>query len=103
MSNGERAIVCRRCRESVPVTGGSCPHCGASIRRTWPLVAISLVGVVLVVTSVFAPSELLFFGVVGLLSVAIAGYLLYDKRNRMEEATDGGDDGAVMTGAEDRR
>lgn len=89
MSNSEQGIVCRRCREVVPVTGGNCPHCGASIRRNWPLVAVLLVGLVLVVTSLFAPSELLFFGGLGLLGVAIAGYLLYDKRKRIEEAAQG--------------
>lgn len=72
------------------MAGGNCPHCGASIRGNWALVAILLVGVVLVVTSLFALDELLFFGVLGLLGVAISGYLLYDKRNRIREASDSG-------------
>jgi len=88
MSDSERAIVCRRCREDVPLASGSCPHCGASIRRSGPLVAVGLFGFVLAVASLFALSELLFFGVVGLLCVAITGYLLYDKRRRIREATD---------------
>lgn len=93
MSDGEQTIVCRRCRETVPATGGNCPHCGASIRGNWGLVGVLLVGLVLVVTAVLAPAKLLFFGGIGLLAVGIAGYLLYDKRNRIRAASEGnGDD-----------
>lgn len=86
MSNGERAIVCRRCREEVPATGDNCPHCGASLRGNVALTGLLLVGLVLVVSALFAPSDLLFFGVIGLGAVAISGYLLYDKRNRIRQA-----------------
>lgn len=97
MSDSERAIVCRRCREEAPVAGGDCPHCGASIRRRGPLVVVLLLGLVLAVASLFALSDLLFFGVVGLLGAAIAGYLLYDRRKRMREA---GEDEEGVIGAE---
>lgn len=91
MSNREQAIVCRRCREEIPVGGGNCPHCGESIRSKWSLVAVLLFGLVLMVVSLFALSELLFFGVIGLLSAAVAGYLLSDRRTRIQEASDGED------------
>jgi hypothetical protein len=41
-----------------------------------------------VVASLFDLSNLLFFGVVGLLSAAVAGYLLYDRHKRLEEASE---------------
>lgn len=91
MRDGEQAIVCRRCREQVPVAGGNCPHCGAAIRRRWPLVATILVGLVLVVAALVGPSELLFFGAGGLLGGSIAGYLLYDQRERIREASESED------------
>lgn len=86
MTNGDRAMVCRRCHEEIPVAAGNCPHCGVSIRSRVPLVVVLLFGLVLMVTSLFALSKLLFFGGLGLLLATIAGYLLYDRRKRIEEA-----------------
>lgn len=54
-------------------------------KRDWSLIGILLIGPVLVVTTLFAPSELLFFGAIGLLAIGLAGYLLYDKRNHIRE------------------
>lgn len=93
MSERERSIVCRRCREAAPLAGGNCPHCGASIRGNLALVVIGLFGLVLVIASLFALSELLFYGVVGLACLGIASYLLYDKQRRIRAASEGEDEG----------
>lgn len=86
MSQVERMIICRRCRERIQIEGGSCPHCGTGIRRKrMPIISI-LLGVILMVAAAFAIRDLLIFFLVGVAMAAIGGYLLWDQRNRIREA-----------------
>lgn len=86
MSKSEQEIVCRSCHEQVPVDR-ECPYCGTSVRNDRPLIAAIVIGVLMVGASLFDLGQLLFFLVVGLAVIAGAGYLLYDKRRRINEAT----------------
>ena len=92
MSQGEQEIVCRRCREQIPATAGNCPQCGASIRKSGTLIAVAGFGLVLAVAAAFRPSDILFFGLVGLALIGMSGYLLYDKRQRINEASEDQED-----------
>ena len=85
MSVGEEQIRCRNCKEVIPVEGGSCPHCGTEIRSTPKLLAAAAVGVVIALTSLVQFGDLWFFLVIGLAIVGIAGLLVYDKRQRMQD------------------
>ena len=85
MSVGEEQIRCRNCKEVIPVEGGSCPHCGTEIRSTPKLLAAAAVGVVIALTSLIQFGDLWFFLVIGLAIVGIAGLLVYDKRQRMQD------------------
>lgn len=86
MSEDGSSIVCRRCGETIPLDAGNCPHCGQSIRgNAGPLAGLGL-GLVLIVAAALSPGQLLAFGVLGLLLAAAGGYLLYDKRQRMQAA-----------------
>lgn len=87
MSKGEREIVCRGCHEKIPV-GNNCPYCGTSVRSDRTLVIAIAIGLLVVGASLFDVSGLLFFAVIGLAIVGGAGYLLYDKRRRIDEATE---------------
>lgn len=86
MSTTGDEIICRRCQETISRKSGGCPNCGASIRSTTSLVAAVILGVLLAVASVFSLSRLWFLGAIGVLLVAVGGYLLYDKRRRVREA-----------------
>lgn len=87
MSETEGQIKCRRCQETISLNVGNCPHCGQSIRSdVGPMVAIVL-GVLLVIGAALNISELLIFGLVGLALAALGGYVLYDKRKRISEAS----------------
>jgi hypothetical protein len=57
-------------------------------------------GVVLVVGAVIAGQQAYAFGVVGLAIGAIGGYILYEKRQRLQQATERGDAGSVADGEE---
>ena len=86
MSQVERMIICRRCRESIQVEGGACPHCGTSIRSNrMPIVSI-VIGAIIVLFSALSFRELLFFFVIGVALIGIGGYLIWDRRNRINEA-----------------
>jgi hypothetical protein len=87
MSGNEKRIICRHCRETISVEAGNCPHCGTSIRGNLGPAAGILVGLLLVAAAALNLSELLVFGLVGLALVAVGGYILYDKRQRINEAT----------------
>lgn len=100
MSQGEQRIVCRRCKERIPAAAGNCPKCGASIRKTRTLVAAAAFGLVIAVASVFNPAGALFFGLVGLALVGIGGYLLYDKRRRINEASENQDEDVLGAAGE---
>lgn len=88
MSQGEQRIVCRRCNENIALATDSCPHCGASVRNSGLIVAVTGFGGLLAVGALFDLSQLWFFGAIGLAIAAIGGYLLYDKRRRMIEAAE---------------
>ena len=90
MSQEGSSIVCRRCGETIPLEAGSCPHCGKDIRNvTGPAVAIVL-GLILVGSAVIGGSSLYFFGAIGLVMAASGGYILYDRRQRIQEASERG-------------
>lgn len=84
-TNGNR-IVCRKCQESISLDNDSCPNCGASVRGTLPYVVGIVLGLVLVGAAIVNISDLLAYGVVGLFVAGSAGYLLYEKRQRVEQA-----------------
>lgn len=86
MSRSERRIVCRGCGEEVPASD-NCPYCGESTRSDRTLYAVIAVGVVIVGASLLDIGNLLFFAAIGVALVAMAGYMLYDKRKRIDEAT----------------
>ena len=99
MSQDGSSIVCRRCGETIPLEGGSCPHCGKDIRKiTGPAIAIFL-GALLVGSAILGGSSLYVFGAVGLVMAASGGYILYDRRTRMQEAAERG--GANASGSTD--
>jgi len=85
MGAESESIVCRRCDEVYSIEADSCPHCGRSQTGRGYWIAAG-VGLVIAVTSVV--SGLWFFGLVGLLLTAGAGYFLYDKRERKQEAAE---------------
>ena len=85
MSVGEEQIRCRNCKEVIPVEGGSCPHCGTEIRSTQKLLVAAAVGVVIALASLVQFGDLWFFLVVGVAVVGVAGLLLYDKQQRMQD------------------
>lgn len=86
MSQGEQTkMACRRCGEPIPVQSENCPHCGTSTRgRNGPIIAF-VAGIVMAAASLFNLGDLLFFGVIGVIMAAFAGYLLYDRRERIRE------------------
>lgn len=90
MSEEGSSIVCRRCGEVIPLDAGSCPHCGQEIRGTAGPVGGVVLGVLLVIAAIFGGSRLYVFGALGLLLGAASGYLLYDKRRRIQEAASRG-------------
>lgn len=86
MSSESQLIICRRCHEAIPTENGSCPHCGAGIRSTVAFGSAVMFGVLLIGATIFSPGTLYAFGILGLLVAASAGYLLYDKRQRIQRA-----------------
>lgn len=88
MSAEGQLIVCRRCNEAISLEQGSCPHCGTTIRGTVTYVVAILFGVVLAAASLFNVAELLAFGVLGVFVAATAGYMFYNKRQRIRKASE---------------
>jgi len=80
-------IVCRGCGETIPVADGNCSHCGQSIRGNTPYAVAVVIGVLLVAAAALNLQDLLAFGVIGFLIAAGAGYVLYEKRQRIKEAS----------------
>lgn len=87
MSAKGQQIVCRKCNETISTDGGHCPRCGTSIRNNAAYLVGVLLGVVLVGAAVFAPGSLLIYGVLGAVVALSSGYLLYEKRQRIEQAS----------------
>lgn len=99
MSSSEKQITCRGCEERIPADADNCPHCGTSVRsNTGPLIAI-VFGSVLFLAAIAdlvlnQETRILIYGVVGLIVAAIGGYVIYEKRQRISEATAGDHDHA---------
>ena len=85
MGASEQQIRCRTCNETIPTDSSSCPHCGTSVRGFLPLVTVIAIGLLVGVVSLFALSELLFFGVIGFAVALGAGALLYDRQQRIQK------------------
>lgn len=84
MGTSEHQIRCRTCNETIPADSSSCPHCGTGVRGFVPLTAVIAVGFLVGVVSLFALSELLFFGLIGFAVALGAGALLYDRQQRIQ-------------------
>jgi hypothetical protein len=99
MSQGQREIECRRCKEIISLDAEQCPHCGTSQRgRAGPIVGI-VVGILMALSSLFSP-ELWFFGGVGVIVAVFCGYLLYDKRERIRAAGESAENADAESGDE---
>ncbi len=88
MSAGERQIVCRQCRETIAFDAGSCPHCGTDIRKRLTWFIVIGVGILIAAASLFELDSLMVFFILGLLMAAIGGYILYDQRQRLQQAAE---------------
>lgn len=86
MSGEESKIRCRRCNDTIRLEDESCPNCGTSIRSTTALAVGLAFGLLLAVASVTNPGELAIFGVFGLVVAVMTGYLLFNKRQRKQQA-----------------
>lgn len=79
-------IVCRRCEERIPRNVDNCPHCGASLRSTkGPMVAVAL-GLVIFLSSLLRIGTLWPYAIMGAVLAGGAGYLLWEKRSRIQLA-----------------
>ena len=86
-------IVCRRCNETIQRDAGNCPHCGAPIRGTTvPLVVAIFGGIVALASLATLQIEYFLFG---LLVAAIPAYILWEKRSRVQKASDRGTEEAT--------
>jgi hypothetical protein len=95
--SSEKEIVCRRCREVFPADVDSCPQCGTSVRGNTGAIAGLVVGGLLVVFALadFAlnsATRLIPFGILGLLIAGSGYYVIYDKRQRIEQAAEASED-----------
>lgn len=88
MSGRGEQIICRNCKETIAVEDQHCPHCGKSIRSDRAYLIAILLGVLLIIATLFSPGDLLAFGILGVVLVAGAGYLLYEKRQRIDQASE---------------
>ncbi|MCU4742422.1 hypothetical protein OB955_12335 [Halobacteria archaeon AArc-m2/3/4] len=87
MGAKETQIVCRNCKETIDVENSACPHCGTSLRGQVPYYVAIALGVLLIGATVLNPDDLLAFGVVGVVAIAIGGFFIYEKRQRLEQAS----------------
>lgn len=92
MSSSEKQITCRGCGEAIPADSDNCHHCGTSVRGNTGAILALVVGGILFIASIAnlvvnGDTDLLLFGLVGLLVAAIGGYVVYEKRQRISEAT----------------
>lgn len=87
MSANETRIVCRNCNETIAVENESCPHCGTSLRGRIPYYAAIVLGIVLVGAAILSPGDLLAFGAIGVVVAAIGGFFIYERRQRMDRAS----------------
>lgn len=88
MSAEGQQIRCRKCNETVSTEAGNCPQCGTAIRNDAAYVFGILLGLVIVAAAAFAPGSILAYGVLGGLVALGSGYLLYEKRQRIQQASE---------------
>lgn len=86
MSEHEKPIICRQCGEAIDRTRDNCPHCGASTGGWRGKLALALVGVLVIVFSLFRIQDLWVFGMIGLVVALVGANGLYDRRKRIQEA-----------------
>ena len=79
-------IVCRRCEERIPRNIEKCPHCGASLRKTKGPMAAVVIGVIIFLSSLLSIGDLWPYALFGAVIAGGAGYLLWEKRNRIQLA-----------------
>lgn len=84
MSSGEQQIRCRNCREAVPLDAGNCPNCGTSIRSLTAPIAAIVLGAIVAIGSLLNIGTLWFYGMIGLVMVAVGAFLIYDRRRRIQ-------------------
>lgn len=84
MSNDSEEIICRQCNETFRLAEGDCPKCGTNVRDERKLGAVVVAGLVVVALAVYAQQYVL--TAVALLFTGAIGYLIYEKRNRIERA-----------------
>lgn len=90
MSGMDRKIICRRCAEPINLDIESCPHCGADIRgRTGYLIAL-VIGLVIVIPTLTDIGDLWPYTLVGVLIAFGGAYFLYDRRQRIQTASETG-------------
>lgn len=87
MSADGNRIVCRKCGESISLDNSNCPNCGTSIRSPIPYAIAIAFGVVLIGAAAMNLDDLLAYGVVGLIVVVTGGYFIYERRQRIAEAS----------------
>lgn len=86
MSGENDVIVCRHCDTVFPEADENCPHCGTPVRGYTGPAAIIILGSILVASSLPKLGELFYYGIIGLLLIAVGVYVIYDKRDRISEA-----------------
>ena len=86
MAETEEMIVCRSCREVIPRAGGNCPHCGTTIWGAKAAIVLIILGLIIAGASLFALSDLWFFGVFGVLLILIGAQWIRGMRARVADA-----------------
>lgn len=86
MSADGNQIICRKCQESISQDNETCPNCGTSLRGTVGYAIGIVFGGILIGAAVLNLSELLAYGVIGLVIAATSAYFIYEKRQRISEA-----------------
>lgn len=88
MSADGNQIICRKCGQNISLDNSNCPNCGTSIRGTLPYAVGIVFGVILMGAALLNLSSLLVYGIVGLIIAVTSGYFIYEKRQRIEEASE---------------
>lgn len=94
MSDSGEMMLCRECHERISTEVENCPHCGRDTLGWGPYLAV-VVGVVIAASSATQIGNLWFFGLVGLAIAGIGGWMIWDRRQRISRATEGGEEAAA--------